>query len=396
MPAPDPFAGRPERYTVEDWKETLKSVRQSGENSFSRRSAEVALLAIVPSAKLVPALRLFLGYDNMTAAQPYQLRRTNPVRHPRYGLLYCTAASEVEFAPSGKDGTGIPGKVLGKAKRGRVSETPFGDFGRPLGPSEIDLGYWTNYKTAHVLMRFQPLPYPVVEDSVGNVSASNLEYKRNFWIETQARTEVLTLEFQYAYAEGENCPAPHTNPKGQKFKGEVGQVVVKPDVVMHWHLVPESYIMKAGTSLPTKLLAVLGTVNSAEFLGYPRGTLLANGLHLTRYANPLAMGTLPNGQGTEDYYQYDVEVLCSYFKPPKGFTGNPAQSLSTVNPNNEGHNNAPWPGQTVIPIVGVPVDDPNAGKWFFASLTGAVNADGHDCIYRYSEFPTAFAPANNP
>lgn len=362
MPTQDPYKGTPEEFTESMWKEFVASYRPSGENIFSKRSGEASLTGFVPSASLEAAMRFFLGYEQVTNSAPFVLMRKNPIRHPRFGQLWCNGVAEVEFKP---DSTS-------RAHIKRMSEAV-----RTLTPAALK--HRTGYKWAKLVVRFGPTEVKYREDvdpDYQDLSSGRKEYLRNVVVDMEPRTETFETKLQYKFAEGESCPAPYTNPKGAEVVAEHAQILVKPDVVIRWKDVPEAYVMESNTNKPYRILFSLGTVNSGDFLGFEEGLLLSVGAKLTR--NPWTLKPRPGlpGAGLESDFLYDVELYMSYFDPEKGYTGNPPVLITA----NRGHNNFPHRGSVVAA-------DPNAGRWFYASLNGDLLGRP---LYQYTDFAKIF------
>lgn len=368
MPVTDPYAGSFEYFSATMWKEFVASHRPSGENIFSKKSGEASLAGFVPSASLKAAMRFMLGYEQVTSSAPFRLMRKNPIRHPYYEQLWCNGVAEVEFKPDATNRAAI--KKMSQAV----------GVNKPAA-----LQYRGGYKYAKLVVRFGPTDVTFREDvdpDYPNLSADRLEYRRNVCIDMEPRTETLESKFVYKFAEGENCPAPYTNPKGAEVVAEQAQILVKPDVVVRWKDVPEDFIMLQGTKKPGNILFTLGRVNKFAFLGFEEGVLLLVAAKLTRYPWTLKPRAGLPGAALESEYLYDVEYLMSYFDPVKGFTGNPPVQIT----GNLGHNNFPFRGN-------VAAVDPNAGQWFYASLSGTLNGQP---LYQYVDYKYLFDCPHNP
>lgn len=350
MAAPDPYSGTPEEFNATHWKECVANFRPSGTNSFSQTGGEAALTGYVPAARVRGALRFLIGYNNTeTVASfgtaPYTstklIQRTNPVCHPRYPNLVCTSAAEEEFKPADY--------IQGGQTRLKVAA----NTGVLAGTS---IGNRAQYKWAKITARFQPIPYDLASDEGIN---REVEWQRNTWVDLEPRIEFLSLDgFQLIVAEGESNTAPLTNPKGTAFPAPFGQILVKPDIVVRWYLVPSRFVFGLG-NFPDKIIAGMGKVNSASFMAFPAGTLLLLGAKMTRYPWPLQ-------DGTEGSHVYNIEFMMSYFNPTKG------KSADVQITTNLGHNNTPWRGNTLDADgnVVITAGDTNAGKWFLATRTG--------------------------
>jgi hypothetical protein len=378
----DPYFGGPEAFTEAMWFETAANMKPSGDDIFNKRSGEASLVGIVPDIAIKSAIRYMVGYDqvhfaadpNSTAPGVYTLCRKNPIQHPYYDQLWCSGASVQEFKPDSTRPTTLK---------------------RLSGPTQSTdpprLGFRTGYRWAKLLLRFAPTSLRFRED-VGDarnpaLSASRAEWLRNTSIDWDPRVETFETTNVYQFAEGSGLALPYTNPKGQPANANRAQIIIKPDVKMTWADVPDAYLLPLGigAQMPTNILKALGTVNSAPFLDFPAGTLLFLGAKLDRYAWALRPSNTLVYNNIESRHQYNLELLFSYFNPPKGFT------LPLPNPinTNLGHNNFPWPGNTTIGAT----TDPNGGKWFFATLNG--NLDG-SALFNSSDYTKIFDSPNNP
>lgn len=360
---------------------------------------DASLTGIIDAAKTRGCIRFCIGYnavtDNLTpttfpATTPLKLFRTNPVSHPRYPNLYCTGAAEEEYAPDGRilqtlkaDGSSLP---LGMTTPSNV-----------LGDGADVRGKRARYKKSKITLRFEPLPYICINDD----TPSTGEFQRNCWIDQEPRADLLNVSgFQLIYAEGNATAGFSSAPAGNKFPGEIAQVVVKSDIRFKWHQVPELWLMKNGTFFPSRILYRIGTLNNATFFGYPKGTLLLQGVKLVRSPWTLFQSKAQPGDAVESRWQYDVEFAMSYFNPSKGFTNVPTDPFRIVT--NLGHNCCPWRGGLLA--AGVPTSDANAGQWFIASYDGQVprafdaannNKEGANCMFSYTDFAKLFDAADN-
>lgn len=371
---------------------------------FGTNGGEVSLQGVIDAKRIRGCARYFLGYNNMSTTAYYSLQRTNPICHPRFTQFVCNSVAFHEFspirknAPTGSRNSGLQ-IIRNDDTTGVVAVTEAG-----AGSTPHTFTYYTGYEKAHVTARFTPAKCRYLPDAPGLK-----EYQRNTIIDTEPRTEVLTLSgAQITFAEGGGNTAPRTNALAKVAPSDIFQVLIKPDLKISWFDVPEKYLSKNSVSLPgqfypEKIVNALGTINrgigdthSDPWLGNPQGVLLLVGAHITRRSWCLAAG----GNGIDAYpaniresqFSYDVELLMSRFKPQKGF----GSDVRIVNVLTEGHNCQPYSG------VGPGVDDPNAGQWFYATYSGLLNNIGGPVdaasqgIYRYSNFDNIFDSVWNP
>jgi hypothetical protein len=393
MAAPDPLAGTVEAFGIQDWLEAVTSTK-IGSDMVSRTGGEAILTAKIDGRKVRGCQRFCLGWDAvgpyLGTGTPSVIFRSNPVFHPRNTNLYCTSCSCNDFAPWSN------GPLISPANAPLATTPP---------STSSTLGRRALYKKSTVTLRFETVPYLFGDDPLP-VSAITLlpsEWLRNTWIDTEPRTEVLSLTgFQLIYTEGTQGIAGGvgwSGPAGQAFPGSVGQLLVKPDIRLGWDLVPETFVMSAGTYIPTNILAGLGCVNATSFLGYPAGTLLCLGAKQTRKTNVLALSPLPGAPATESAYIYTYELLLKYFNPTKGVTGSdtPIQLIPKNFPGTQiGHTCFPWKGNVAPGAPGAAPGpfDLNAGKWFVATFDGNDPTKGGQTLFAQYEYANFFTSPN--
>lgn len=428
MSAPNPYGGTDEDFDpTTHWGsfpgptpgrtytgESVASHDPSGEGFYSQEAGEESITGVIDSKRLRGFLRYCLGYNNMTTASSYMLQRTNPICHPRFTNLVCTGVAHRPFRPIRQ--TAVSGSTNQKLKLPRND-----DFTGVVAVTEAGPGstphtfpYFAGYDKEQVTLRFSPAPYRFAVDD-----ASLKEYQRNTIIDTEPRTEVLTLSgFQMIYAEGNGNTAPITNPYPKVAPGELGQVLIKPDVKISWFRVPEKFISQnsinaPGQLYPSKILRALGKVNKTDWISYKKGTLLFSGVHFMRKPWSLAAGgggvTEYPANARESIFNYDVEFLFTHFDPPKGYHNNAlivdgtVLGTGTTGADTRGHNCLPYRGEPTGALIAS--DDKNAGKWFIATYSGQANYIGNPVdaanpgsktLYEYSNFDNIFDSTWNP
>jgi hypothetical protein len=392
MAAPNPYAGTPEDFTETDWKEFARGWAP-GTATFTKHGGEHTLLGFCPEVKERAAIRYMLGYEAISNDTTRHLLRTPPIAHPKYDNLYCTGVSATPFKLDAR----TRGTNQG-LKRPAVNRYPVG--GRFL-PS------YTGYKLSQLSLHFEPLPYPVEEDSTtlggggGGVTNDNFEFRRWTTWDMTPRVETIALDGQsLTFAEGEMNTAPTTNPKGKPFPADQGFLIVKPDLVVKWHDVPADWV-ETPNHIPYKILKGLGKVNRYTFgdlggfsgptgtlLFYPVGTLLFMGCKITRYPNALyhAGSNASLALGRESRSLLEIEFLFSFFDPDKG------RSSNTTIADNYGHNNCFWAGARNATTGALVTGDENSGKWFLATFSGAVGStiDREKKLFSYYNFAMLF------
>ena len=431
MAAPDPYAGTDEAFDPSlHWGNSPAPANRSytgqkigsespeGDAFFSQENAEAAITGVIDAKRIRGFARYCLGYNNMTTASVYNLQRTNPICHPRYTGLVCNGVAIHEFR-SARQGT-LPIGQTSRLQFPRNDDTTgvvCVTEGDP-GTSPHSFEKYAGYDKAHVTVRFTPSPYrflpdgsvPLLSATDGAGSTIQEEWYRNTIIDTEPRTELLTLSgFQLIYCEGSGNTAPITDPYPKVSPGDLGQILIKPDLKVTWHRVPEKFISKntiPGQVYPEKIVKGLGKVNKYKWQSWPKGTLLLVGAHLVRKPWSLAAGIIggvdPPFSVRESMFNYDIELLFSFFDPPKGYKSNAlivdgtGIGTGTTGADTHGHNCLPYRGE---PTGAVVADDKNAGKWFMATYSGSANYIGNSTedaspgartIYEYAPIANLF------
>ena len=368
----------------------------SGADMFSQTNGEATIDGVIDAKRLRAFQRWALGYNNMTTTAYYTLQRENPIVHPIYTSMVCTSVASTQFKPIRKN------PPLGSTNSGlKIPKNGFDTSWVAVantGSEAKTFPFYTGYEKAHVVCRFTPTPYAYLNDS-----ETGKEYARNTIVDTEPRTEVLTLSgFQIIFAEGDGNAGAISNPKGAVSPSDAYILLSKPDLKITTHLLPEKFLSKnttVGYFYPEKVVRALGKLNKYDFLSWKKGTLLLMGARFTRHFWPLAAGRLNFGvplDTLESIFNYDMELLFSYFNPDKGYASN----VRIVNPDTFGHNNHPWRGAT--PGTVLTGADANQGLWFYATYSGKLVDIGGDAatsdqgIYRYTNFDNIWDSAWTP
>ncbi len=350
MPAPNPLPVS-EQFTEDDWKELVSSAQPGGGNAFTRHTAEATLVGLVPFNKLLGLARYALGWNYCNGST---LQRIAPIAHPLYTNLNCTGFSELPYVPGIENQTGTVIPSSGDSNL-------FLEAKEPLYAGVVPLRGYSSYRKSRVTMRFGTLPFNLYDDDDLTTLFAGKEENRWTEIQTQPRMDILSVDgASLTFVES---PAAGTVP------GKVGQVLVKSDVQVIWHDVPKTWLFTDNE--PVNIMAALGTVNSDTFFNYVPGTLLLVGARLTRNMWSFAAGG-------EDFFEYDVELLMSFFDPPTG----------AASPITHGHNLQPWRSP-------LPADKAASGKWFLATWTGDTPASGGRTLLQSSAFSDIFTNAGS-
>ncbi len=401
MAAIDPYSALPlEKFAAANWKECARNFSPNGAAMFGPGGGEYTLVGDVYFLRTPAAIRFFLGYSNVTPVPQsgtpgggYFLARTPPVYHPMFPRLVCVSAAAEPFH--------VKPRTRNNTKTAKIAEFQLPDPGTlPAGASTgygtIDgtsLGNMTSYDLSRITARFAPVNYRMLNDSQIQIVPGGQEWRRWCYVNTSPKAEVLSLSgFKSLYYEGTGTTPPISSPSPGEYPSDIGLVLIKSDVEIVWSDVPSEWIFTRDpvnntdfVPFPRNILLGLGTVNTTNFLNYLAGTLRLDSARLERSPWPLAAGT-------ESRCNYDITFGCSFFDPPKGYTGNPPVQLNRVDGSGEptdtrGHNCAPARGKFVA-------GDINAGMWFGASYNGSSTGRA---LFGKSEFRKLFnSPLNDP
>lgn len=201
-----------------------------------------------------------------------------------------------------------------------------GGFG-PTGKREALDGVTASFKYLQCRVNYEAPPYAILADGVP-------EYLRFVVLTSEPNSEFLTRRYgSYRW------PAGTPNLTSYVLAEGIPQLLIKERLVFTWIQVPDDGFFTNGGqaypgAVPQKAIDGLGKVNSAEFYGYPAGTLLLEGFRLT----PVAMPILPSIIGKDNFDGYpqrawNVDYYVTLFNPPPADT------------NKRGHNLFPHPTQ---------------------------------------------------
>ncbi len=267
--------------------------------------------------------REILGSARVTTAG--KLRRTPAWRHPIKWWLYATDISNIEPV-------------------------------RFIGIQDEDNGYGpiSGHDRVKLTVTFQAPPCPILSDTEYDTNfpdspgQSNGEWQRYTIKENDPVLQVGQREGSSNYyvegpvAGSKAGPTPYIAGKNNtptEFRGQLPFLLPKYNVRVTWFVVPPKYIVDATTNIPLNFHHCLGKVNSEDWWGYPKGTLLLKGWQLIKEPAPFTV----DGQATWDsQFFYRVIFNMEYYNPPIDI----AAGNST-----RGHNVAPWPFST--PNVGL-------------------------------------------
>lgn len=268
-----------------DWTERVSNL-SPGHAALSNKDARVPELIRVPWAKRYAAALTILGYSFVEGSK---LRRKPPVRHPYWEWLHATAC----------DIRGLK-------------------FIRMVETNLEDQPYYADYELAEIQITYEPLRYNVKTDEemeAGLAPGTAIaEYKRYLYQEPKLGLELLHLkQGSLVFVEGEPSLGDNTKVPTQ----EVILRTPKMGITFWWYQVPEAWITTP-TSPFKNIQACMGKVNNAEFLGYPKWTLLFESPVMEKY-----VASIRTGFSTEPEFYYDIAFPMIFYDPVKGVTASP-------------------------------------------------------------------------
>ncbi len=274
------------KFTISEWKEAIENSQVGGE-SISLEAGQATISVKVPWARLLPFLRFTLGwsYVNGTGSSQ-QLRRENPVRHPRMPWLTAANVSLQGIGPVGVEGVGT--KVIGLYSNGL---------------------YVAKYDTVVATVTFADRPWIFAADS--DTYAPSQESNRNIFLTPTPSVEIIS-------AEGlNNIKFAHGPQSGNAIPAPFGTLMSKVTYTVNWMWVPHEYISVFAypTLYPTNILNCIGRVNSQPFLGFAAGTMLLQAPVFEPLRFPMATNQALQQLG---FYGWNVRFPVQFFDPSRG------------------------------------------------------------------------------
>lgn len=276
-----------DRFEMDDWREFIGTEQPGGGEAFSLESGEATVVNLLDWGKARSFLRFVLGFSYADRANPFRLRRENPVFHPRFSWLSATTVSFASISPVGVQGAGT--KVEGA-------------FPATAGVPPV-----AKYAKILATVRFTDRPWTFLEDEFATTPATEAE--RNTFFEPVPSVEVISAEglnnikFANGPQAGEVIPAPF------------GTLMSKITKTLNWMWVPHEYISGDDPLqfTPDNIMSCVGRVNSDTFLGHPPGTLLLQAPVFQRFRFPVL--TRNNLYG---YFAWNIKLPMQFFDPPRG------------------------------------------------------------------------------
>ena len=272
---PATITPRPETstYTDADAVEVMAVECPSGADTFSNRSSEMSRCYYVGAKRDNPlnqsllrsSQTWFLGYSYADSASPWALHRVPPVAHPIWGYQFRATSVSYNYKNPCGDTT--------NTNNAAYEESDI----VPDGINRFGI-----YKSAIATVKFSgPLTYYLYDDT--DPEWSGLEYDRycTKW-EIEPRLDLVAAETDRSiyWVDG-----PTNLPNGKPFPGSINERVEKTNFKLIWHEVAEGFTHNS-SGIPTKIKNAVGKVNSADWSGHGKYTLLLEGVKFTRYVFP--------------------------------------------------------------------------------------------------------------
>jgi hypothetical protein len=205
-----------------------------------------------------------------------RLNRRLPAAHPYYDWLYASKITNIE-------GIQPAGRSLGETYQRDPSLNYIYDF--------------VFYQKYRVSVQFEPRPYLMMNDQDLKGKQQDLkwyynltgsfenftdprEYLRFVDIESEPSAEFLTSpqgQFVFKTASG---LAPNGNQVTNQNGGGITLRIVRQKVKFTWYFVPYEIVFAEN------VVSGFGKVNQYDFFGYPKGSLLLEGIETKRYPPP--------------------------------------------------------------------------------------------------------------
>lgn len=270
-------------FTKSDWLEVIGN-EQAGGESFTLEGGEGAINVKVKWGKARSFLRFALGWSYADKESPFRLRRENPVYHPRFPWLTASSVSFAGSTPVGVEGVGT--KVDGVFSSGvKVAK----------------------YDHCIATVRFADRPWTFLDDEFAISPAT--EAARNTYFDLTPSVEIISAEGinNIMFANGPGID--------NKVPAPFGTLMAKVTYTLNWMWVPQEYISldESDVFLPSNIMSCVGRVNSAEFMGFPAGTLLLQPPVFQRFRFPIS-----TAGGFYGYFGWNIRLPMQYFDPERG------------------------------------------------------------------------------
>ncbi len=274
MPVIDDFLFD-ETYTADEW---LEDVGDGRSDSIAHDGAVCTVPVYCTFAKYKACRNFIMGYSYVDETK--KLRRRNPIWHPVDGWMRAHKILHVGFS-----------KTTGKTD----------------GPWSGGVKYAT-YTWARLLVEFQHVTYPVLEDD-----EVTYEYERYTLARNKPYNELVQVDggnLRY------HCPTIGAPLDGTPLQSpRVYQTLQKGRILLDWKRVPVDFIEDGNGNRP-KISAIEKRVNSATFLGRTKETLLCECVESSDpYPAPIATDVLD-----EPMMCVDLTLNLLEFNPTRGDT----------------------------------------------------------------------------
>lgn len=273
--------------------------RHPGRGNFTAKTGQVSEIARIEWDYSYDAMLEILGYSYVNNSN--KLCRVPPVKHPFWTNMRATAITDsggVQF--TGKTDYNAPGAI----------------------PSDADYTY------LEVAVTFEPLPFEALPDGTLDTDGATV-------ITEEKRYVSYEYDFTSQFLERPpgNMKWAETGTGGPQTDGgvpiNVHVIESHADIAITWHQIPEEYVVDVANRriLPTKWMNAIGKVNSADWLGFNKQTLMMKPPIIKRYPAPMHAG-----EENKQLFYLDITMMLDYFEPSRGATS----------PNDRGHQLVPF------------------------------------------------------
>lgn len=283
----------------------------AGDASLSPDGVSCSMTIYIFWEDLNEFLTAVLGYSQRLnfKDRPSILTRKLPWQHPYWNQLFVKRVSSVK---------GLQLRGQSQANPVDLFEPARGGVGAGY---DQNFGPWTEFSYALLTLQFWRPPYYVLSDAaIMDANSYQQEWMRYVTFQESQSGQMLSREGQtFKYTDGQGIEA------GRQFVGSVGQAVMKGELLLHWHELPQAAIFETGADgFPMGLPANLNYMRTGTrnpITGYPQfgpgpngqfrdpTTFVANGPPLTFTVNSPRDGGVDDSDPAKRFFGYPMGTL---------------------------------------------------------------------------------------
>jgi len=275
--------------------------------SFQTDGGAATMDFIIDRANLGALVSDILGSVYKAGDGTGRLVRRLPAAHPYYDWLFASKITNIE-------GIQPAGRSLGETYQRDKSVNYIYDF-----------VFYQKYK---VTVQFEPRPYLLMNDTDLKGKQQQVkwyydindnfvnftdpkEYLRFVDIESEPNTEFLTSPQGQFNFKTQSGAVPNGLPATNQNGGGIVLRIVKQKVKFTWYFVPYEIVFAEN------VVSGFGKVNQYDFFGYPKGSLLLEGIESKRYPPPEVLFKVDPASGSSVAQKLcDVTFVFSCFMQP--------------------------------------------------------------------------------